>query len=184
MLQVPAYAEGDDQEDAVEQVSLQSPIPSALCVAQLTNACIPRFQVALGPVRLEKTGKNMFLCPACTYDTSLAEECEVKEVMKLLKGSPSAYICTQVWLHGETLSSNGLKRLKQGLSCACFVTSPSYFVGKEPKSLRFFMYQTIAVKLGEVTGSGWPVERVQLPRCVELEIERLYGDSVVGYQQA
>ena len=82
--------------------------------------------------------------------------------------------CTAEWLIGRRL-------VDREASCDCFERDPfpaATFPRKQMRNRRFFHYSTIAKLLG-ATGQG---HRAALPRCVLAKIEKLYGDSEVGFR--
>lgn len=125
---------------------------------------------------------NKFICPICDEDSEVGREREVAELFEALEKRGAAKVCTTAWLQGRALSSEGLKRLRLPagvvVECACFENVPSYFADKDPGEFRFFLYYTIALKLG-----AHARERVQIPSCVQVKINAMYGQSLVGYKE-
>lgn len=106
----------------------------------------------------------MFLCPVCT-PSSESSPAGVGE---------AELQCTRAWLQGQLLTGDAKV---DGRTCLCFETDPYADVPDvSRKTRRFYFYRTIALRLGAAHG------RVKLPRCVELQIESLYGRSTTGFK--
>lgn len=106
--------------------------------------------------------KWVLLCPQCDDDqlTDLPPEAE--------------RLCTTEWLDGELLQGDAKLGHRQ---CQCWRTDPFEGEVASGAQKRFFHYRTIAILLG-----AQPGQRVDLPGCVKLKIEELYGDSQVGFR--
>ena len=94
-------------------------------------------------------------------------------------------------VHGVCVSVAGQQLMDDGgpdsTSCIFGKTDPyppDEFPDKKPKHRRFFLYKTIAKRLGAKGAKN----RAKLPGCVEYRIRKLYDDKVsatkVGYKQA
>ena len=119
-----------------------------------------------------------FLCAGCTLAKGyLHFDIDVEQLFGH-KG------CVADWLEGQQLMDDG----PDSTSCIFGKTDPyppDEFPDKKPKHRRFFLYKTIAKRLGAKGAKN----RAKLPGCVEYRIRKLYDDkevsaTKVGYKQA